>query len=301
MTRQMVDLKRYDRWFWARWAAAFREGCGRLVGPKNTWAKVFAISMSVLLAVLFFVKVDYRVEADAILRSDEVAYITVPFDGYIDQALVKAGDTVNSDDVLLRLNTDELLLQKAAASADLNRYSREIDKARAAGELAEMRISESLAMQAQAKLELVEYRFSQSEMKSDFDGIIVEGDLRQRLGAPVKQGESLFRLARMDSLYIEAELEERDYHEVVGKETGQVAFLSQPKLKFPVKISQIESAAMPREGGNIFVVRCDFTGEIQDWWRPGMSGLCKLSVGRRSLIWIFSHRTIDFLRMWLWW
>jgi hypothetical protein len=105
----------------------------------------------------------------------------------------------------------------------------------------------------------------------------------------------------MDSLYIEAELEERDYHEVVGKETGQVAFLSQPKLKFPVKISQIESAAMPREGGNIFVVRCDFTGEIQDWWRPGMSGLCKLSVGRRSLIWIFSHRTIDFLRMWLWW
>ncbi len=301
LTRQMVDLKRYDRWFGARWAAAFRESCGKLLGPKNTWAKIFTLTLSLLLAVLIFVKVDYRVEAKVILRSDEVAYITVPFDGYIDQVLVKAGDPVAAGDVLLRLNTDDLLLQKSTASADLNRYRREIEKARAARELANMRISEALAMQAQAQLELVEYRLSQSVMKSGFDGIIVEGDLRQRLGAPVKQGESLFRLARMDSLYLEAQIEERDYPEVIGKEAGEVAFLSQPKLKYPIKISQIESAATPREVGNIFIARCDFSGEIQDWWRPGMSGLCKLSAGRRTLIWIFSHRTIDFLRMWFWW
>ena len=301
ITRQMVDLKRYDRWFGARWAVAFREHCGKLLGPKNTWAKIFTLTLSLLLGILIFVKVDYRVEAKVILRSDEVAYITVPFDGYIDQVLVTAGDSVAAGDVLLRLNTDDLLLQKSAASADLNRYRREIEKARATRELANMRISEALAMQARAQLELVEYRLSQSVMKSDFDGIIVEGDLRQRLGAPVKQGESLFRLARMDSLYLEAQIEERDYHEVIGKEEGEVAFLSQPKLKYPIKISQIESAATPKEVGNIFIARCDFRAEIQDWWRPGMSGLCKLNAGRRTLIWVFSHRTVDFLRMWFWW
>ena len=170
------------------------------MGPKNTWAKIFTLTLSLLLGILIFVKVDYRVEAKVILRSDEVAYITVPFDGYIDQVLVTAGDSVAAGDVLLMRNTDDLLLQKSAASADLNRYRREIEKARATRELANMRISEALAMQARAQLELVEYRLSQSVMKSDFDGIIVEGDLRQRLGAPVKQGDSQFRLARMYSL-----------------------------------------------------------------------------------------------------
>jgi hypothetical protein len=32
-----------------------------------------------------------------------------------------------------------------------------------------------------------------------------------------------------------------------------------------------------------------------------MSGVCKLAVGKRTLIWIISHRTVDFLRLKLWW
>jgi hypothetical protein len=32
-----------------------------------------------------------------------------------------------------------------------------------------------------------------------------------------------------------------------------------------------------------------------------MSGVAKLSVERRSFLWILTHRTIDFLRMRFWW
>jgi hypothetical protein len=32
-----------------------------------------------------------------------------------------------------------------------------------------------------------------------------------------------------------------------------------------------------------------------------MTGLCKLSVEKRSLLWILTHRTVDFLRLKLWW
>jgi hypothetical protein len=42
-------------------------------------------------------------------------------------------------------------------------------------------------------------------------------------------------------------------------------------------------------------------GGPESWWRPGMSGLCKLEVERRSLFWILTHRTVDFLRLKLWW
>jgi len=32
-----------------------------------------------------------------------------------------------------------------------------------------------------------------------------------------------------------------------------------------------------------------------------MSGLCKLKVEKRTLFWILTHRTVDFLRLALWW
>jgi hypothetical protein len=125
--------------------------------------------------------------------------------------------------------------------------------------------------------------------------------LRNRIGAPVEQGEALFRLARTDRLYVEAEVNERDVHEVQGKATGEIAFVSQPHKRYPVKIERLEPAATAKEGKNVFLVRCEIEGQPDDWWRPGMSGVCKLNVGNRSLMWILTHRTVDFLRMWFWW
>ncbi len=55
------------------------------------------------------------------------------------------------------------------------------------------------------------------------------------------------------------------------------------------------------DGGNVFLVRCAFEGAAPEWWRPGMSGLVKLNVEKRTLFWIVTHRTTDFLRMKLWW
>jgi hypothetical protein len=147
----------------------------------------------------------------------------------------------------------------------------------------------------------VRYRLERSEIKAPFDGVVVEGDPRQRIGAALSAGDSLFRIARTDSLYVEAEVPERDIHETLDRVDGEIAFVSQPEHKFPVKVSLVESAAMPKEEGAVFIVRCDFPESAQEWWRPGMSGLCKINIGKRRLIWIFTHRTVDFFRMWLWW
>jgi hypothetical protein len=95
-------------------------------------------------------------------------------------------------------------------------------------------------------------------------------------------------------------VKEYDIHEVRGEATGEIAFLSRPKLKFPVKLERIEPAAQAKDEDNIFIVRCQFDGPVQDWWRPGMSGVAKLNVGKRTFFWVISHRTIDFLRMFFW-
>ncbi|HEY1172065.1 MAG TPA: HlyD family efflux transporter periplasmic adaptor subunit [Verrucomicrobiae bacterium] len=301
VVNRLADLKRRDRWMGARLAEDVREKLAGFMGPEHTWMKATGIAIALVLVILFLVRPNYRVEANYILRSEEVRYVAAPFNGYLEDVLVRPGDTVKAGQVILRLNRDDLLLEEASAAAEMSRYHRESEKARAGGQLAEMRVALSQYEEAKARLSLVKYRLARSEIKAPFDAVVVEGDLRNRLGAPVELGEAMFRLARTDKLYVEAEVNERDVHEILNKETGEIAFVSQPHKRFPIKVERLEPAATPKDGKNVFLVRCQFEGAPEEWWRPGMSGVCKLNVGNRSLMWIITHRTVDFLRMWFWW
>ncbi len=300
VVRRLSELKHHDRWFGARWQAQSREWFGDWLGPEHTWSKVSAILIVLLLAALFLVRVTYRVEGNFILRSDEAAYLTAPFEGYIEQVFVRPGDVVTNGEPLLALNRGELLLQQAAALADLTRYQRQAEKDRAGNNIADMRIDDAQARQSQAQLDLVRYRLDHAVIRAGFNGVVVEGDLRERIGSPVKQGDALFKVARIDTLYAEADIKESDVQRILGKSKGEIAFVTQPKFTYPVTIQTIEPAAATKKDGNVFLVRLTPVNGVVSWWRPGMTGLCKLSTDKESLFWILTHRTVDFLRMKLW-
>jgi hypothetical protein len=298
--RRLSELKEHDRWFGARWGSAAHRLASKALGVEHTWAKGIALLVGIALCILFFGRMTYRVEAPFILRTDDVAILSAPFDGFIEQVPVEIGDRVGSGDVLLRLDQRELRLEEAAALADLDRYTREAEKSRATNSLADMRIAMAQAEQSQVRLDLVRYRLEQSLVRSPVDGVVVEGDLKKRIAAPLKVGDPLFRVARLDRMYAECSVAENDIHEVQDQVAGEIAFASQPKLKFPVVLERIEPVAQTRDQKNVFVVRCQLQGAPAGWWRPGMSGVAKLSVGKRTFFWIISHRTVDFLRMYFW-
>lgn len=299
--RRLSDLREKHGWVGARAARGLRAGFARVLGPEKTWMKVLALLGTAAVAILFFGQFNYRVEGNFILKSDAVAYITAPFDGYLKEVTSKPGDLLKQDSLLLQMDTDELAIEEANAIADQVRYQREAEKARATNGLAEMRISQSLAEQAKARLDMARHRLRQSTIRAPFDGVLVEGDLRERLGAPVKQGDALFKVTRMEGMYVEAEINQRDVHNIKAGSPAEIAFVTQPKLKYKVKVDRIYPAAFPKEGENIFIVRLALLDKPSEWWRPGMSGLVKIEAGERPLYWILTHRTIDFLRMWLWW
>lgn len=299
--RRLGDLKRQDRWFGARWAARARELLGRLVGVEHTWAKVLGVVIAVGLGILVFGRAAYRVQAPFTMHTERAAYVPAPFEGYISEVIAEVGDEVAAGQALLRLDTRDLLLEEAAAAADRTRYLREAEKARAAGELADMRIAEALADQASARLDLVRYRLEQAAIRAPFDGIVVEGDLRERVGSPVRQGDVLFRVARLEDLHVRLSVDEADIQDVAFDASGEIAFASRPRLKFPVRVARVDPIAQAKEGANVFTVRCEIDGRPEPWWRPGMTGVGKVNAGRRNLLWIFTHKTVDFLRMRLWW
>ena len=282
MASRLVTLRQSDRWFGARWAARLREVGALAVGAEHTWVKLLVFAITLLLGIFVFARVDHRATADFILRSDNVAYVSAPFDGYLAEVMVRPGDAVAAGAPLVKLDTEELELEELATIAELDTHRRTAEKARAEQSLADMRVAEARLAQTQSKLEL-------------------EGDLRDRIGSAVKLGETLIRVARIDSLYVEARLDERDLHHVRAAEGGEISFVSRPRDSYPIRVDLVQPAAVEGEAGAVFLVRCSFREAPQSWWRPGMSGVCKIHCGKRSLLWITTNRTVDFLRLRLWW
>ena len=214
---------------------------------------------------------------------------------------MEVGSEVRTGDVLATLDSRDLLLEEAAALADQTRFLREAEKASAADKVAEMRIAQAQAEQGRARLDLVKHRRAQSALTAPFDSVVIEGDLKKRIGAPVRQGDVLFKITRLDRMEAECRFSEQDAHELRIGQRGEIAFASSPKERYQVRVTRVEPVAQPKEGGNVIVVRCALEGSRSDWWRPGMSGVVKLDAGRRSPAWIAAHRTVEFLRMKLWW
>jgi len=262
---------------------------------------VLGLLIALGLGVILFGRLPFRVEAPFILQTDEVMHVVSPFDGYIEDVFVRLGDDVAAGGPLLALDTRDLLLEETSAMADEQRYQREEEKARAEEALAEMRIASALVEQARARLAMVRHHLSQAQLNSPLDGVVVQGDLLERVGSPVAKGEPMFRVVSLGEVYIRATVDESDVHEVTQGASGQIAFASQPGKKFPVVVERVDPSAQPGQDGNMFLMKCAFAGTPPDWWRPGMSGVCKVNAGKRSLLWIFTHKTVDFLRLKLWW
>jgi len=301
VVRPVVEMKKSSRWFGARWLEGVRDWLGSFLGYRKTWQKVGAIVGTVAFLALIFVRVEYRVEAPFILRSSEIVHITAPYKGFISDVLVEVGDPVVESELLARLDTSELLLERANILAEIQRFASEAEDAEAELRLSDMRVAQAQREQAQSNLDMVEYRIQQAGITAPFDGIIVEGDLTDRIGAPVEKGDLLMRLSRMDHLYVEMKVDERDIEDIQDSVDGEFAFNSKPDSHFGFAVTRIEPVAVAESSGNIFYLNGEIQPSVEDWWRPGMSGVSKINAGKRSLLWIFTHRLVDFLRIHLWW
>jgi len=192
-------------------------------------------------------------------------------------------------------------LEKAVTQSDHLRLVREAERRRAENELAEMRIIQAQADQVEAELDRINYRLNQATITAPFRAVVVEGDLKEQVGSRFSTGEELYRLARLDELYAQVRVSEADIDEITEGMAGSLIFKSRPDMRFPFRVHRVEPVAQTEEPGNIFVVRGRLEYGDEDWFRPGMSGIAKLDAGERSILWILSHRTVDYLRLHVFW
>jgi len=283
------------------WDSVVRAGAW-LVGPRHTLWKIAGVLAVAASLVVTLVDVTYRVSAPMRLEAREPRTVSVPFSGKIRSLApgIEPGTRVEKGQLLFEMDTTEQQLQRLQAQSQIVEGEKKADEARKKGNISESQQAEAQAEQARARLGLAQHNIDEARVVAPIGGTIIAGDIRDKVGAAVEIGQSVFQIADLTDMVVEAKVDDRDIAMVRPDATGEIATKADPARSFAFVVERIVPLSQAEEGKNAFVVRGRLR-ESAPWFRPGMEGIAKFDTEKHSLAWIAGRRVIDQLRLWLWW
>jgi len=288
-----------ERGAWQRARDAARVGALALFGPRHPGFKLVVLGVALLFAFLSFATSNYRVTSRTIIEGSIQSAVVAPFQGFVMESFVRAGNTVRKGQTLARLDDRELKLERARWASEAEQTQRKVRQAAAVQDRAAMAVASAQGDQARAQLALVDERLERATLTAPFDGIVVLGDLSQLLGSPVEPGKLLFEVAPLDAYRVVLNVDERDIADVREGARGDLALSGMPHERLPFTVRQVTPISTPQDGRNYFRVEAQLD-QATLRLRPGMEGIGKVEVGERKLIWIWTHPLMDWLRLWAW-
>ncbi len=294
----LLELKRQaDRPWWARAADAMR----RWWRQRGERGRRVVLGGALLATVVFLLlPVTFHVGAPARVEGAVQRVLAAPMDGFLRQTRVRPGDAVKQGDVLVELADQELLLEKRKWESEVVRHQNNFSLAMGRSDRGQFAINYARAAEARAQLELVEQQLARAQVVAPMDALVIQGDLTQLIGAPVKRGDTLLTLAPADQYRIIVEVDERDITHVRLRQRGRLALAAMPGETLHFSVQRITPvAAVTRDARNVFEVegRLD-AGSVLP--RHGLQGVAKIESDRHSLAWIGGRRVVDWLRLTIW-
>ncbi|NML48046.1 HlyD family efflux transporter periplasmic adaptor subunit [Ramlibacter sp. G-1-2-2] len=281
---------------WVEQLAVLRE---RLFGPRHPTLKLGAVLAVAACVFVLLAHGEFRVSARTMIEGATQRSIVAPFESFLAEAKVRAGDHVKAGQLLARLDDRDLQLERVRWTSEKEQAERKYRDALARRDRVASRILAAQVGQADAQLSLVDERLARTQLTAPFDGIVVTGDLSQLLGAPLEQGKVLFEVAPLDAYRVVLQVDERDVGFVRPQEQGTLALAGLTERTLPFSVRAVTSVSTPRDGRNFFRVEATLA-DAPPTLRPGMEGVGKIDAGRASLAWIWTRSFVDWARIAFW-
>ena len=160
-------------------------------------------------------------------------------------------------------------------------------------------MNQAKAAEARAQLALIENQLDRAQIRAPFEALVIKGDLIQSLGAPVQRGEVLLTLAPAEQFRLIVEVDERDIARVRPGQSGSLALAAMPHERTTFIVARVMPVATAGEGRSFFEVEARIESP-QTALRPGLKGVAKLDAGSHCLVWMMTHRLLDWVRLSFW-
>lgn len=271
----------------------------KLFGVRHLKLKLAVTLATLLIVVASMLEGDFKVAANTVLEGKIQRVVAAPFTGYLLSAAVRAGDTVEEGEVMASLNDAEIQLEMTRLKGELQKARNEYREAQSSRDLVKVSVVKEQVNQINAEIDLARQQLSRINLTAPFDGVVIEGDLADSLGAPVERGEPLFKIAPLEGYRIILKVDESDISHIQKGQSGNMILSSLSDKTFPLTIEKITVAAKAENGANVFRVEASLK-DATDLLRPGMQGVGKIYIKQERLIWIWTREITDWLRLWLW-
>lgn len=296
----VLELKRFEeRSILSKLRDSLRRSGQSLLGPKHLKLKIAGAIAAVTVLVASIVPGNHIVSAPAVIEGAQAQIIAAPLAGFVKTSEVRAGDKVAAGQVIATLEDRSLQLELKKWQGEENKIKKAHQEALANKARTELSILRAKSEQIEAELALARERLERTSLKAPFDGYITSGDLSQSLGAPVEIGDVLFEVAPAEEYKVIVKVDERDMAGVDNNKTGKVVIAATPGDPIPFSVNQVVPLAISGEGNSYFRIEAEFNQATPEL-RPGMEGVARIEMGKRNLLWIWTHKLVDKVRLWLW-
>ena len=272
---------------------------GKFTFLQTSRSRIIAIAALLFIIIIFIFPATYRVTAPASLEGKIQRVVVAPFDGYISNAFFRAGETVTTGDRIAEMDSQSLILEQQRYIAEKNEYTRQYRQALATRDKAQAHIFKSQVKQAEAQMQLLDIKIQRSSLNAPLDGVIISGDLSRSLGAPVKTGDVLFEVAPLDEYRLIISVDEKQVVDVQQGLHGMLSLTALPETKLEFVVHKVSPVFEENTDGIAYRVEATFTKNYPAL-RPGMQGVAKIEIDKRSFAWIYLHPLYDAIRLWFW-
>jgi len=292
MARAEEPLARRARREFARAGHALRHPGRRLL--RRALATAAAALVFVAAAPL-----EREVSGRARLEGAEQRIVAAPVDGFVKTVHVRPGDRVRAGAPLVDLLDADLKLERERLAAQLSQHENAYASALARSDRVAAATAAAQIGEAQAQLALVDDQLARGRIVAPFDALVIQGDLAQSAGAPVRQGDTLLTLATTGRQRVVVEVDEIDIARVQPGATGALALSSLPWQRAALVVERVAPLARAVDGRNVFEVEARLVAPDAAL-RPGLVGRASLVVGRCPPLWSWTAHAIERVRM-AWW
>ncbi len=239
--------------------------------------------------------IEDRIASNGELRAVERAEIAAEVGGRITEILRDDGDSVEADEVLLRIDPEKRELELAnvraqvseasAATREAQREQRRLAKLHERGAASKSQLDAADTMlesarsrrrAAQAQMGVAERALRDAEVRAPFAALIANRKISR--GEYVVPGAPLYDLVATDPIEVEFHLPERDSGRVMLDQPVAVTVAPHPDQVFEARISMVSPIIDPRTRTLRVEARLDNPDGIL---RPGLFALVDVGVAKR--------------------
>ena len=285
-------------WYQRAWRESVA-GVAALRQPVHRRARRVLAALALGLLFLGLAPLETEVGGRARIEGARQRVVSAPTDGFVKAAHVRPGDRVHAGDPLVDLIEGDLQLERGRWTSQIEQH----ENAYAAAMSKSDRLAASTSMarigEAQAQLALVDEQLARGRITAPFDAVVIQGDLSQSAGAPVRQGDTLLTLASTTGYRVIVDVDETDIAQVQPGQGGQLVLSSSLWDRQQLRVDRISPLSKAVEGRNVFEVEARLATPGPQL-RPGLIGRAQIVTGRAAPLWSWTRHALDRVQL-AWW